>query len=171
MPSWLKQTAAALVLFTLLLTRPTFPFFLSLFIWLLPQVFFQNEIWLWQFITAKLILWVEQWQARFRRTELKYVRTNTDTYVWTRTHNKVPGCSVYIIVFEMVMHEPVNQLAADKRAGLCPESPQLCSCVCTCTQHHKITSILPWSNIFYYILFSNVLTFLFLLLSFDCFSS
>lgn len=36
-------------------------------------------------------------------------------------HNKVPECSVYIIVFEMVMHEPVNQLAADKRAGPCPQ--------------------------------------------------
>lgn len=29
---------------------------------------------------------------------------------------------MYIIVFEMVMHEPVNQLAADKRAGPWPET-------------------------------------------------
>lgn len=53
---------------------------------------------------------------------MKRVRTDTETRVWTHahSHNKVPECSVYIIVFEMVMHEPVNQLAADKRAGPCP---------------------------------------------------
>ena len=43
------------------------------------------------------------------------------------THNKVPECSVYIIVFEMVMHEPVNQLAADKRAGPCPDRTHMCT--------------------------------------------
>lgn len=51
---------------------------------------------------------------------MKCVRAGTDTH--THTHNKVPECSVYIIVFEMVMHEPVNQLATDKRAGPCSEN-------------------------------------------------
>lgn len=140
MPSWLKQTAAAPCIFHTPSYKTHFHFFLSLFVWLLPQVFFRNEIWLWQFITAKLILWVEQWQARFRRTELKCVRTDTDTHMQAHahTHNKVPECSVYIIVFEMVMHEPVNQLATDKRAGPCPE--------CTHTHMHACTHAHPNTN-------------------------
>lgn len=117
MPSWLKQTAATSCIFAHFYLQDSFSFFPSLFVWVLPQVFFWNEIWLWQFITAKLILWVEQWQACFRGMELKCVHTDTDTHVekCAHTHNKVPECSVYIIVFEMVMHEPVNQLAPDEK--------------------------------------------------------
>lgn len=79
-------------------------------------------------------------------------------------HNKVPECSVYIIVFEMVMHEPVNQLAADKRAGPRPDRTR--SCTRTCTYQHTITPPPPQpaqSNIFYYILLTNGLTSLLLL--------
>lgn len=55
---------------------------------------------------------------------MKCMRTDTDAHMWTHTHthNKVPECRVYVIVFEMVMHEPVNQLAADKRPEPCPEN-------------------------------------------------
>lgn len=35
----------------------------------------------------------------------------------THTLSVVPGCSVYIIAFEMVMHEPVNQLLLIKGLG------------------------------------------------------
>lgn len=169
MPSWLKQTAAAPCIFHTPSYKTHFHFFLSLFVWLLPQVFFRNEIWLWQFITAKLILWVEQWQARFRRTELKCVRTDTNTHMQAHahTHNKVPECSVYIIVFEMVMHEPVNQLATDKRAGPCPECTHTHMHLCTQAHQHKFNSFLSWSNMFYHFLFSNVCSFLSFLSSSD----
>lgn len=40
-------------------------------------------------------------------------------------HNKVPECSVFIIVFEMVMHEPVNQLAPDKKLGHVTENTHM----------------------------------------------
>lgn len=148
MPSWLKQTAAAPCIFHTPSYKTHLGFFLSLFVWLLPQVFFRNEIWLWQFIIAKLILWVEQWQASFRRTELKCVHGDSDTHMQKHmhTHNKVPECSVYIIVFEMVMHEPVNQLATDKRAGHVPNNTH--THMHTWTPQNKITSFLFWSNIF-----------------------
>lgn len=50
---------------------------------------------------------------------LKCAHTDADTHMQKTVyaHNKVPECSVYIIVFEMVMHEPVNQLAPDKKLG------------------------------------------------------
>lgn len=176
MPSWLKQTAAAPCIFHTPSYKTHFRFFLSLFVWLLPQVCFRNEIWLWQFITAKLILWVEQRQARFRRTELKCVRTGTDTHMQTRTHthNKVPECSVYIIVFEMVMHEPVNQLATDKRAGPCPGN--------THTHMHACNTKLPpfcpdlislntFSLFFVFFTFYCLLTFLFFSSVFSLFFS
>lgn len=72
--------------------------------------------------------------------ELKCVRTDTDTRMQTHTHthNKVPECTVYIIVFEMVMHEPVNQLATDKRAGPCPEKTHTYARVHTCARAHPI---------------------------------
>lgn len=70
---------------------------------------------------------------------------HTDTHMQTHMHihNKVPECSVFIIVFEMVMHEPVNQLATDKRAGPCPENTHSHARGKTRTPKHKITSFLP----------------------------
>lgn len=70
-------------------------------------------------------------------------------------HNKVPECSVYIIVFEMVMHEPVNQLATDKRAGPCPENTH----TPICRHAHMHAELPPFcldlisSNAFYSLMF------------------
>lgn len=69
-------------------------------------------------------------------------------------HNKVPECSVYIIAFEMVMHEPVNQLAADKRAGPCPQRTHVGLRTRAPTQNYLQPA---QSNIFYYRTFYSLL--------------
>lgn len=58
------------------------------------------------------------------------------------THNKVPECSVYIIVFEMVMHEPVNQLATDKRAGHVPNNTHTYAHVDTSEQNYILSVLI-----------------------------
>lgn len=47
-------------------------------------------------------------------------------YTHVHIHNKVPECSVYIIVFEMVMHGPVKYLATGKGVGPSPEKTLAC---------------------------------------------
>lgn len=132
MPSWLKQTAAALVFFTLRLTRATFLFFFFfpvLVCSVAPTGIFQK----WDLIMAIYYRQADtlsramagRQAGRLQKDRIEMcARRRGCRRVWTHAHsgNKVPECSVYIIVFEMVMHEPVNQLAADKRAGPCPEN-------------------------------------------------
>lgn len=75
---------------------------------------------------------------------MKCVHGDSDTHMQKHmhTHNKVPECSVYIIVFEMVMHEPVNQLATDKRAGHVPNNTH----THICTRGHLRTKLHPFCS-------------------------